>query len=41
MKTTIVTVEELRKKASELGIKNIKNIRKMNLLLLLKKQKKR
>lgn len=37
METTMVTVEELRKRASELGIKNIKKYKKDELIVLIEK----
>ena len=40
MKTTVMTVEQLRKRASELGIKNIKKYKKDELIALIEEAEK-
>lgn len=41
MKTTVMTVEQLRKRASELGINNIKKYKKDELIALIEEAEKR
>lgn len=40
MKTTVMTVEQLRERASELGIENVKNVKKDELIALIEEAEK-